>query len=81
MDASQTYILIGIIVLLIIGAIIFFVNKKKGKVKPITPLAGVAFAFILAGIAFGDTRLKAYGLMGIGVVIAIIDMIIKMKKK
>jgi len=83
MEASQIYILISIIILLIIAIIMLFVvkTKKNKKQKPLTPLAGLAFAFILAGIFFGDSRLVGYSLMGIGVLLAVIDIIIKQKKK
>ncbi|MFA6022699.1 MAG: hypothetical protein WC781_01275 [Candidatus Pacearchaeota archaeon] len=80
MEASQIYILILIIVLLIIAILVFFVRKNK-KQKPLTPLAGLAFGFIIAGIVFGQSRLVCYSLMGIGVLLAIIDVIIKLKKK
>jgi len=81
MDASQIYILIGIVVLLIIAVLIILIKKpSKKKVKPLTPLAGLAFAFIILGILFGDSRLVGYSLMGIGVVLAIIDIIMKLKK-
>ncbi|MBR9701544.1 hypothetical protein GOV13_01340 [Candidatus Pacearchaeota archaeon] len=79
MDASQTYILISIIVLLIIALLVVFVKRNK-KVKPLTPLAGLAFGFILAGIAFGDDRRVGYSLMGIGVAITIVDIVRKVRK-
>jgi drug/metabolite transporter (DMT)-like permease len=82
MDASQIYIVISVIVLAVIALLLFFVGKKKGKKdKKLTPLAGLAFAFIIAGIIFGDDRLIGYSLIGIGVVIAIIDMVKKLKSK
>ena len=81
MDAPQTYIIIAIILLAIIVALVFLVKKKKKEPK-LTPLAALAFAFIFAGILFvGQGRLVTYSLMGIGVVIAIIDIISKLKKK
>jgi RsiW-degrading membrane proteinase PrsW (M82 family) len=80
MDVSQIYILISIVVLLIIAILVFFVKKNKKQQKPLTPLAGVAFAFIVAGILFGDNRIIGYSLMGVGVIFAIID-IIKNRKK
>jgi len=73
MNLSQAYIAIAIIIL----AIIFVKNKKSSQ--NLSPLAGLAFGFILAGIIFVDDRLVGYSLMGIGVIIAIID-IIKTKK-
>jgi hypothetical protein len=80
MEAIQIYILISILVLLIIAIIMIFLSKNNKKQKPLTPLAGIAFAFIIAGICFGDNRFIGYGLMGIGVLIAIIDIILKWMK-
>ena len=77
MVSSQIYILIAIVVLLIIAILVFFVRKNK-KQKPLTPLAGLAFGFIIAGIIFGESRLVSYSLLGIGILLAIIDMIKKM---
>lgn len=81
MEASQIYILIAIIALLIIGILFIFIVKKKKKRNALTPLTGLAFAFIIAGIVFGDDRKVGYSLMGIGVLLAVIDMFIKLKKK
>jgi uncharacterized membrane protein len=77
MDASQVYILISVLILLIILIFVFFSKKKK---KRLTPLAGIAFAFVLAGILFGGNRIASYGLMGIGIILSIID-VIKNKRK
>ncbi len=46
-----------------------------------TPLTGLAFGFILAGIIFGDDRLIGYSLLGIGVILAVIDIFKKLKSK
>ncbi|MBS3088905.1 hypothetical protein J4402_03965 [Candidatus Pacearchaeota archaeon] len=78
MEPSQIYILISILVLLVIAILIFFVRKNK-KQKPLTILASLAFAFILAGIIFGESRLVGYSLIGVGVLLAIIDIIKKLK--
>jgi len=84
MEPSQIYILIAIIVLLIIAILVVVVKKNK-KVKPLTPLAGLAFVFILMGIfsisILEDNRLITYSLFGIGVVLAVIDMVMKRKGK
>jgi peptidoglycan/LPS O-acetylase OafA/YrhL len=81
MELSQIYVLISIIVLLIIFILLFFVgkNNKNKKQKTLTPLAGLAFGFIIAGIIFGDNRWLGYSLIGIGVLLAVIDMLIKLK--
>ena len=68
------------IVLLIIAILVFFVKKDK-KERGLTPLASIAFVFVIAGIFFGDNRLIGYSLMGFGVLLALIDIFRKMKKR
>lgn len=80
MDSSQIYILISIIILAIIAVLVFFIKKNKKKEK-ISPLVGIAFGFIMGGIIFSDDRLIGYSLMGIGVILAIIDIIKKSDHK
>jgi len=81
MEASLIYIPIAIIVLAVIVALVFLVKKKKREPK-LTILAILAFLFVFAGILFvGEGRLVSYSLMGIGVALAVIDIIVKLKKK
>lgn len=82
MNTSQIYILISIVVLAIVAVFVFVVNRNKtGKEKSLTPLAGLAFGFVIAGLFVTENRLVGYGLMGIGVILAVIDMINKSKGK
>jgi amino acid transporter len=83
MITPQIYIIFAIIALLVITIILVLSNKNKKnkKDKSFTPLAGLAFAFVLGGIFFGEKRLICYSLIGIGVILAIIDMIRKLKRK
>jgi hypothetical protein len=78
MNPAQIYIAISIVVLAIIALFVFFVQKTKTGNK-LTPLAGLAFVFIIAGLFAGDNRLIGYSLLGVGVVLAIIDIVRKMK--
>jgi len=80
MIPSQFYILVSIVVLAIVALLVFFVNKGKSENR-ITPLAGLAFGFVLAGILFGDKRLVGYGLMGVGVILAVVDIFRRLKSK
>jgi len=73
MNISQMYIAVAIVVLMVIALLIFFATRNK-KVKKLTPLAGLAFGFILAGILFGEDRLIGYSLMGVGVILAVVDI-------
>ncbi len=79
MDTSQIYIIIAIVVLAVIAALVFIRNKGKKREK-LTPLTSLAFIFIFSGVLFGDNRFLAYGLIGIGVILAVVDIIIKVKK-
>ncbi len=80
MSLSEIYIAIAIVALIIVALLVFFVNKKK-KGGKLTPLAGLAFAFIIAGIIFSDDRLISYSLLGIGIILAVVDIIKQRKSK
>ena len=80
MEASQIYIIIAIVALAIIALLVIFVWKNKKKNK-LTPLTGLAFGFIIAGICFIDNRWLSYSFFGTAIVLAVIDIILKSKKK
>lgn len=81
MEASQIYVLISVVGLLIIAVIMIFVRRKSEskRKKIITPLTSLAFGFVLTGIIFSSIRLVGYSLMGIGVVFAIVDMVERLR--
>jgi hypothetical protein len=72
MNVSQIFIAVSIAVLACIAVLVFFIGKSR-KENRLTPLASLAFGFVLAGILFGDDRLIGYSLLGIGVILAVID--------
>ena len=78
MDASTSYIVLSIVVLAVIALLVIFVGGRK-KGRKLTPLAGLSFGIILAGLFFGGERLIGYGLIGFGILLAVIDIIRKMK--
>ena len=77
---SQIYIAIGIIALAIVAVTMVFLGKS-GKEKRLTPFGGLAFGFILAGLFFGEKRLIGYSLLGVGVLLAIVDIVRRAKSK
>ena len=79
-NLTPMYIAISIIALLIIAALVFFVKKNK-KQKRLSTLTGLSFVFVIAGIVFGDDRLIGYGLIAVGIILAVVDIIMKSKKK
>ena len=78
MNNSQIYIAVSIVVLAAIALLVIFLGKSK-KENRLTPLAGLAFGFILAGIICGDNRTIGYSLLGIGVILSVIDIVKKLK--
>jgi hypothetical protein len=79
MNTSQLYVLISIIVLAIVMAVLVLTRKKMQK--PLSKLAILAFLFIIAGIAFGGGQLTGYSLMGVGIILAVFDIVKKLKIK
>ena len=79
MNTSQIYIAVSIVVLAAIALLVIFLGKSR-KENRLTPLAGLAFGFILAGIIFGDNRTIGYSLLGIGVILSVIDIVKKLKR-
>jgi uncharacterized membrane protein len=79
MSASTGYIVLSIAVLVVVAVLVFAVRKGKRE-NQLTPLASLAFAFVVAGIVFGDDRLIGYGLMGVGVILAIVDIVNRSRK-
>jgi hypothetical protein len=80
LNTSQIYIALSIVVLAVVAFLLFFVSKNR-KENRLTPFAGLAFGFVLAGILFGGDRLVGYSLLGAGVLLAVIDMFNKSKSK
>ena len=79
MNIPQIFILVSIVVLAVIALLVFFIRKNE-RHNRLSPLASLAFAFVLAGIFFGDNRLIGYGLMGVGVLLAVADMFNRPKR-
>ncbi len=73
MSASDPYILIAIVVLIAVIFLAFILGHREVHNR-ITPIAGLAFAFVVASLLFGENRLIGYGLMGIGVILAVVDI-------
>lgn len=79
MGSNIAYILFAIVVLYIVGVVVLRFSKVK-NVQKISPIGGLAFAFVLAGLLLGQNRWVAYTLLGIGVVLAIVDIVLRARK-
>lgn len=78
MNASAVYVAAAILVLAIVLLLVLFVWRDRSR---LTPLTSLAFAFVLAGIIFGHDRLLSYSLLGVGVVLALIDLYTKSRSR
>jgi hypothetical protein len=79
MNVCVIYIAVSIIVLAIIAVVALLLSRRKGDFK-LTPLMGLSWGFVMAGIVFGDGRLVGYGLLGVGVVLAIVDVVQRLRQ-
>jgi hypothetical protein len=79
MGAQQTYLVIVLVPLAVIAGLLILTKKIKPESK-LSPIAGLSFAFIIAAIVFAENRFIGYALIGIGVLLAIVDIIRKFKK-
>ncbi len=73
------FIFIAIIVLLVVAILVFFVSQNRAE-NHLTPMAGLAFGFIVAGILFSGVRILGYGMMAAGVIIAVVDIFKRPKR-
>jgi hypothetical protein len=82
MNTSIPYIAItiGVLALIVVALLIFWINKKRPG-KRLSVLAGLAFACIVAGVVFSENRLVGYGLMGVGVILAVVDALMKSRSE
>ena len=80
MTSIKIYILITLIVLFIVAIAVFTTQKGK-KTKKISSLVGIAFASILASLLFGQNRILGYSLLGLGILLAVIDIIQRSRAK
>ena len=80
MNASQIYIVFSVAVFVIIALLAFFIASRKQE-KAFTPMTILAFGFILTGILFSASTLFNYSMMGIGIILAIVDMVRKLRAK
>jgi hypothetical protein len=74
MNMSIFFIVISIVILLVIALLAIFVAKRQDG-KKLSPLAGLAFGFAIAGIVFGDDRFLSYSLFGAGIILSVIDIV------
>ena len=80
MPAGTIFLIISILALVTIVAFVFLIRRTPER-KRLSPLTGIAFAFIISGMLFENNRLIGYILLGVGIIIAVVDIILKAQPK
>lgn len=80
MSSSQIYIGISILIMVLIAALVFAVKRGR-ETKKLTPLTELSFGFVLAGLLFGGYRVLGYCLLGVGVGLAVYDLIVYRRRQ
>jgi hypothetical protein len=73
---AMMYIAIALIVFVILAVLLLYMGKIKGKKHP-TRLTFIALFLVIAGILFGEDRLVGYSLIGCGILLSLLDIIIR----
>ena len=76
MNSANAYIIFALLILLAIVTMLFLGSRFK-RSKVLSPLTGLALAFIVAGIFFGNSRTLGFSLFGAGIALAVSDIITK----
>lgn len=74
---QTVYLVLAALVLLAVVAAGVLTYRRGRGAQRLTPLGGLALAFVVAGIVFGENRLIGYGLMAVGIVLAVLDIVRK----
>jgi hypothetical protein len=76
MTLANAHIIFSVLVLFVI-VVLFIMGSRYKKIKTLSSLAGLASAFIVVGIFFGNNSMLGFSLLAVGVILAIGDIIVK----
>ncbi len=79
MTITNVYVIFALLILLLIG-ILLFLGQRYKKSKRLSSLAALAFAFIVAGLFFGNHPILGFSLFAAGIILALCDIIIKARE-
>ena len=76
MTIANMHIIFSLLLLLLFAGMFVLGNRFK-KDKKFSPLAGLSAAFIIAGVFFSKSGISGYGLLAVGVILALGDIVAK----
>ena len=77
--ASPIYLTVSIIAVVSIVLLLLLARSARREVR-LRPLTVLAFACVAAGLFVGENQLLGYSLFGIGVGLAVIDAIARLRR-
>lgn len=80
MDLTQGFALAALTTLGVILVIVTAMRWVAPRRKRPTPLAGIAFACVIAGVVFDRDRRLGYALLGAGILMAALDAVIRTRR-
>lgn len=81
MDTTEAFVLVAVTALSIVLVILVAMGRTGHRHKRFTPLAGLAFGCVIAGVAFGQNRRIAYSLLGAGVLLSVVDALLRVRDR
>jgi EamA domain-containing membrane protein RarD len=72
---STTYLIAVVLAALAVIAALLFAFRYPRPDRRFSPRAALAFGFVIAGSLFGEERWLGYCLMGVGIVLAVVDIL------
>lgn len=81
MELSQGYVVAALTALGIVLVILTAMGRIGHRHKRLTPLGGVAFACVVAGVVFGENRSLGLFLLGAGVLLAVLDAALRLRDR
>ncbi len=72
---NSLFVAVAILALALIALLVWRTGRHTGR-RP-SPLVGLSFVFFMAGLFFGSERLLGYALFGVGLLLAVADILLR----
>jgi heme A synthase len=71
---DEVYAALCVMVLAVVAGLVFAVGRNRSRNR-LTPLAGLSFLLVVAGIVIGGESMVSYGLLAAGLLLAFLDVL------
>jgi hypothetical protein len=81
MHPTEGFVLVAITAIGIVVVILVAMGRAGHRRRRITPMGGVAFACVVAGLVLGDDGRIGYALLGAGVLLSVLDAVLRLRDR